>query len=151
MKQEHKKHLQRGQGLVEFSLIAMTLIMTIVVGIEVLNLVAQWYTLHQVADWGVREAAKDGGGTTRVLTELNNQMQRRGVNSTTVTVEVFAVEVSGDGSITPIQPITPYCDYGGDIAVELSQPWQTIILGSLLGEHDFVALHTFECWRGRIP
>lgn len=145
------KRKQSGQGLVEFALIAMVLLLLIVVGIESINLIIQWQSLHQAAQWSVREAAKDGGASDRVQTELQVQMRARGIDPSAVTVNIFAVDIAPDGSVTPVIPVTEFCQYGGNIAVELRQPWQTTLLSAVAGEGEFVALHTFECWRGRLP
>ncbi|MCP4424874.1 MAG: hypothetical protein GY803_10305 [Chloroflexi bacterium] len=150
MQYRKKRKKQEGQALVEFALIVIPLVLLLVGGVEIVSLIIQWQSLHQVAEWGVREAAKDGGGTERVTTELTAQMLVRGIDPDMVTVNIFAVKIADDGVVSPVHPETQLCDFGGDIAVELRQPWRVSFLKSVVGESEFVALHTLECWRGRI-
>ena len=146
---------QRGQSLVEFTLVLGIMLMLLFVMISILRLYNLQSLVDKVAQEGSRYAAEAGGGTEDVLAYMNTQYELFGGDRKTMTVTVTAVEYDvGSETFVPVSPLSHLCGYGDHVAVTVSADYRETIpaiglFTAYLDEAGAIsATHLRRCWRG---
>ncbi|MEM7800520.1 MAG: TadE/TadG family type IV pilus assembly protein [Chloroflexota bacterium] len=128
---------QRGQGMVEFSLILLVLLGIFIGAFEIMVLFNKWNDLESATRMATRQAAESWVPNNTppdiegdITTYLHNEMIKMGYPSSqitnTVTVEVIAHEYVS-GSLDP-DTSSKVCTYGEYISVKSEMDYSPVII-----------------------